>query len=207
MGQSGKDKGGKDKGVSAEEKKINPSEVMAEMRENMRNAVEKFSEEIRKIKTGRAHPSLLEGIKVFAYDSEIPLNQLAIISVVSPSELTIEPYDPNIVSAIEKAILQSGRDLVPSTDGKIIRIKIPPLTQETREKLVKMVRKKAEDFKVSLRNIRDDARSKIKSAKESKIISEDQMRKLFTEIDKETENHTKKIEEILSAKEKEIMGE
>ncbi len=201
MGKKGKETKGE------EREKVNPNEVMSEMRVDMSNAIRKFSEELKKVKTGRAHPSLLDGIVVFAYDSEIPINQLAVISVESPSELVIQPYDPNIISSIEKAILQSGRDLVPSNDGKVIRIKIPPLTKETREKLVKLIRKKAEDFRVSLRNIRDEARSRIKRAKDEKAISEDQMRKFFNEIQKETEKHMKQIEEILSAKEKEIMGE
>lgn len=182
----------------------NPEQILSESKEEMKKAVEKFEEEIRKIRTGRAHPSLLDGIKVFAYDSEVPLNQLAIISVVSPSELTIEPYDPNIKTAIEKAILQSGRDLIPSSEGKIIRIKIPPLTQETRENLIKLVRKKAEEFKVSIRNIRDKARKEIKDIKGK--ISEDKMRKINDEIQKIADEHIKKIDSITQAKEKEIMG-
>ncbi|GBD04259.1 Ribosome-recycling factor [bacterium HR19] len=197
-----KEKKSDDKKQEKEDK--TPEQILSESKEEMKKAVEKFEEEIRKIRTGRAHPSLLDGIKVFAYDSEVPLNQLAIISVVSPSELTIEPYDPNIKTAIEKAILQSGRDLIPSSEGKIIRIKIPPLTQETRENLIKLVRKKAEEFKVSIRNIRDKARKEIKDIKGK--ISEDKMRKINDEIQKIADEHIKKIDSITQAKEKEIMG-
>jgi ribosome recycling factor len=199
----GKDK---EKGKREQEVEINPDKVISDAKEEMKRAVEKFDEEMRKVKTGRAHPSLLEGIKVFAYDSEIPLNQLALISVSSPSELIVEPFDPNIRPAIEKAILQSGRDLVPQSDGKIIRIKIPPLTQETRENILKLVRKKSEDFKVSIRNIRDKARSEIKDAKDKKVISEDKARRLFDELQKITDENIKKIDTILQAKEKEILG-
>jgi ribosome recycling factor len=199
----GKDK---EKGKREQEVEINPDKVISDAKEEMKRAVEKFDEEMKKVKTGRAHPSLLEGIKVFAYDSEIPLNQLALISVSSPSELIVEPFDPNIRPAIEKAILQSGRDLVPQSDGKIIRIKIPPLTQETRENILKLVRKKSEDFKVSIRNIRDKARSEIKDAKDKKIISEDRARRLFDELQKITDENIKKIDTILQAKEKEILG-
>jgi ribosome recycling factor len=196
----------KEKGKREQEVEINPDKIISDAKEEMKKAVEKFDEEMRKIKTGRAHPSLLDGIKVFAYDSEIPLNQLALISVSSPSELIVEPFDPNIRPAIEKAILQSGRDLVPQSDGKIIRIKIPPLTQETRENILKLVRKKSEDFKVSIRNIRDKARSEIKDAKDKKVISEDRARRLFDELQKITDENIKKIDTILQAKEKEILG-
>jgi ribosome recycling factor len=201
----GKDKD-KDKGKKEQEVNINPDKVISDAKEEMRRAVEKFDEEMRKVKTGRAHPSLLEGIKVFAYDSEVPLNQLALISVSSPSELIVEPFDQSIRASIEKAILQSGRDLVPQSDGKIIKIRIPPLTQETRENLLKLVRKKSEEFKVSIRNIRDKARSDIKDAKDRKVISEDRARKLFDELQKITDENIKKIDTILQAKEKEILG-
>jgi len=196
----------KEKGKREQEVEINPDKIISDAKEEMKKAVEKFDEEMKKIKTGRAHPSLLDGIKVFAYDSEIPLNQLALISVSSPSELIVEPFDPNVRPAIEKAILQSGRDLVPQSDGKIIRIKIPPLTQETRENILKLVRKKSEDFKVSIRNIRDKARSEIKDAKDKKVISEDRARRLFDELQKITDENIKKIDTILQAKEKEILG-
>jgi ribosome recycling factor len=201
----GKDKD-KEKGKKEQEVNINPDKVISDAKEEMRRAVEKFDEEMRKVKTGRAHPSLLEGIKVFAYDSEVPLNQLALISVSSPSELIVEPFDQNIRASIEKAILQSGRDLVPQSDGKIIKIKIPPLTQETRENLLKLVRKKSEEFKVSIRNIRDKARSDIKDAKDRKVISEDRARRLFDELQKITDENIKKIDTTLQAKEKEILG-
>jgi ribosome recycling factor len=201
----GKDKD-KEKGKKEQEVNINPDKVISDAKEEMRRAVEKFDEEMRKVKTGRAHPSLLEGIKVFAYDSEVPLNQLALISVSSPSELIVEPFDQSIRASIEKAILQSGRDLVPQSDGKIIKIRIPPLTQETRENLLKLVRKKSEEFKVSIRNIRDKARSDIKDAKDRKVISEDRARKLFDELQKITDENIKKIDTILQAKEKEILG-
>jgi ribosome recycling factor len=201
----GKDKD-KEKSKKEQEVNINPDKVISDAKEEMRRAVEKFDEEMRKVKTGRAHPSLLEGIKVFAYDSEVPLNQLALISVSSPSELIVEPFDQNIRASIEKAILQSGRDLVPQSDGKIIKIRIPPLTQETRENLLKLVRKKSEEFKVSIRNIRDKARSDIKDAKDRKVISEDRARRLFDELQKITDENIKKIDTILQAKEKEILG-
>jgi len=201
----GKDKE-KEKGKREQEVNINPDKVISDAKEEMKKAVEKFDEEMRKVKTGRAHPSLLEGIKVFAYDSEVPLNQLALISVSSPSELIVEPFDQNVRASIEKAILQSGRDLVPQSDGKIIKIKIPPLTRETRENLLKLVRKKSEEFKVSIRNIRDKARSDIKDAKDRKVISEDRARRLFDELQKITDENIKKIDAILQAKEKEILG-
>lgn len=184
-----------------QEPQIDPQTLLKEMKNEMSQAVEKLSEELKKIKTGRAHPSLLDGIRVFAYDSELPLNQVALITLESSTSLLIQPYDSSTIPAIEKAILQSGRDLVPSNDGKNIRIKIPPLTQETREKIIKMVRKKSEDFKVSIRNIRDKVRSKIR---ELKNISEDRKRKILEDIEKETNEFIGKIDKLTESKEKEI---
>lgn len=184
-----------------QETQIDPQALLKEMKNEMSQAVEKLSEELKKIKTGRAHPSLLDGIRVFAYDSELPLNQLALITLESSTSLLIQPYDSSTIPAIEKAILQSGRDLVPSNDGKNIRIKIPPLTQETREKIIKMVRKKSEDFKVSIRNTRDKVRSKIR---ELKNISEDRKRKILEDIEKETNEFISKIDKLTELKEKEI---
>lgn len=187
----------------AQQQQIDPQVLIKEMKNEMNLAVEKFSEEIKKIKTGRAHPSLLDGIKVFAYDSELPLKQIALITVESSSTLLIQPHDSSTIPAIEKAILQSGRDLVPSNDGKVIRIKISPLTHETREKLIKLVRKKSEEFKVSVRNIRDKTRSKIKDIK---TMSEDKKRKILEDIEKETNQIIAKIDSITSEKEKEILS-
>ncbi|MCS7213185.1 MAG: ribosome recycling factor [Candidatus Calescibacterium sp.] len=184
-----------------QETQIDPQALLKEMKNEMSQAVEKLSEELKKIKTGRAHPSLLDGIRVFAYDSELPLNQVALITLESSTSLLIQPYDSSTIPAIEKAILQSGRDLVPSNDGKNIRIKIPPLTQETREKIIKMVRKKSEDFKVSIRNTRDKVRSKIR---EMKNISEDRKRKILEDIEKETNEFISKIDKLTESKEKEI---
>lgn len=186
-----------------QEGEIDPSKLLGEMKQEMQQAVEKLSEELKKIRTGRAHPSLLDGIKVFAYDTELPLNQVALITLESPTTLLVQPYDTSLIPTIEKAILQSGRDLVPSNDGKVIRIKIPPLTQETREKLIKLVRKRAEDFKVSIRNMRDKTRGKIK---DMKTLSEDRKRKILEEIEKETSEFTKKIDSLVQAKEQEILS-
>lgn len=182
---------------------IDPQVYLKEMRDEMSQTVEKFAEEMKKIRTGRVHPSLLDGIKVFAYDSELDLNQVALITVESSSSLLIQPFDSSLIQSIEKAILQSGRDLVPSSDGKVIRIKIPPLTQEMREKILKIVRKKGEDFKVSLRNTRDKVRNKIRDIKS---ISEDRRRKILEDIEKESNDFMKKIDSIIESKEKEILS-
>lgn len=186
-----------------QEVQIDPQTLLREMRDEMNQALDKFSAEIKKIRTGRAHPSLLDGIKVFVYDSEIPLNQLALITVESASSILVQPYDTSTIQSIEKAILQSGRDLVPSSDGKVIRIKIPPLTQEMREKIVKLIRKKGEDFKVSIRNIRDKTRSKIRDIK---AMSEDRKRKILEDIEKESNDFIRKIDGLVEAKEKEIFS-
>ncbi len=181
------------------------NKVISETDRKMDKAVEAFERDLAHVRTGRASAALLEGITVDYYGTQMPLNQVASISVPESRLLTVQPWDANILADIEKAILSSDLGLTPSNDGKIIRVSIPPLTEERRKDLVKVVKKMAEESRVAVRNCRRDAIDKLKNQKKDKQISEDEMYKLQDEIQKLTDNHIKKIDQILQDKEKEIM--
>lgn len=171
----------------------------------MSRSVEVLRKEFSSIRTGRASLALLDGIIVNYYDTPTPLQQLASLSIPESRQILIQPWEQKIVPDIEKAILKSDLGLTPSNDGKTIRISIPPLTEERRKLLVKTVKKKAEEAKVSVRNIRRDTNEEIKKLEKEKHISEDIVKKLQDEIQKITDSYIDKVDEVLSLKEKEIM--
>ena len=171
----------------------------------MSRSIEAFRKELGKIRTGRASLSLLEGIKVDYYGTMTPLQQVGTLSVPESRLITITPWDAKMIGPIEKGIQGSGLGLNPSSDGKVVRIPIPPLTEERRKDLVKVVKKMAEDSRVAVRNIRRDAIEKVKDKEKKKQISEDEMKRWNDKIQKETDGFIRKIDEILKAKEQEIM--
>lgn len=171
----------------------------------MSRSVEALRKEFSSIRTGRASLALLDGIMVNYYDTLTPLQQLTSLSIPESRQILIQPWEQKIIPDIEKAILKSDLGLTPSNDGKIIRINIPPLTEERRKLLVKTVKKKAEEAKVSVRNIRRDTNEEIKKLEKEKHISEDIVKKLQDEIQKITDSYIDKVDEVLSHKEKEIM--
>lgn len=181
-------------------------EVLKELKQKMGKTLENLKKEYAKLRTGRATPALLEGIKVECYGTLMPLEQVASISVPEPRLITLQPWDQSIVPQIEKAILKSELGLTPNFDGKVIRISIPPLTEERRKELVKVAKKMAEEAKVAARNHRRDANEAIKKLKNDKAISEDEMRKAQDQVQKITDEHVKKIDQVLAEKEKEIMS-
>jgi len=181
------------------------SEVIMEISEKMGNSLEAFKQELTKIRTGRASLSLLDGIKVEAYGSSMPLNQVGSLTIPESRQIVIQPWDPQVMSAIEKAILKSGLGLTPVNDGKVIRINIPQLTEERRKELVKMVKKIAEEYRVAIRNHRRDAIDGLKKQKKNKEISEDEQFKLQDEAQKETDNYIAKIDAVAAEKENEVM--
>ncbi len=181
------------------------SEVIVEMSEKMEKSVENFKVELSKIRTGRASLSLLDDISVDAYGSMMPLNQVGALTIPESRMIAIQPWDPQLIGAIEKAILKSSIGLTPISDGKIIRLNIPQLTEETRKDLVKQVKKIAEDFRVAVRNARRDAIDTLKKQKKDKDISEDEMFKLQDEAQEGTDSYIKQIDEITASKEKEVM--
>ncbi|MBI5116966.1 ribosome recycling factor [Candidatus Poribacteria bacterium] len=180
-------------------------EILAAIKERMGKTVEHVRHEFSTIRTGRASVSLMDGIDVEYYGSSVPLNQIANISTPESRLLLITPYDKTGLAAIEKAILKSDLGLTPNSDGKVIRIPIPELTEERRKNLVKIVRRLAEDSRVSLRNIRREANEQIKKHEKNGDISEDDSHHIMDEVQKVTEEYVKGIDEALKAKEKEIM--
>ena len=171
----------------------------------MGRSIEAFRKELGKIRTGRASLSLLEGIKVDYYGTMTPLQQVGTLSVPESRLIAITPWDAKMIGPIEKAIQGSGLGLNPSSDGKVVRIPIPALTEERRKDLVKVVKKMAEDSRGAVRNIRRDALEKVKDKEKKKEISEDEMKRWHDKIQKETDGFIRKIDEILKAKEQEIM--
>lgn len=157
------------------------------------------------IRTGRANPGLLDRIVVSYYGTPTPLNQMASVSVPEPRLLVITPWDKSSIKDIEKAILASDLGLVPTNDGSVIRIAIPTLTEERRKELVRLVRQDAEDYRVSVRNIRREMNDAVKKLEKNGDISEDDSRRVQDEIQKQTDRFIKEIDELLEAKEKEIM--
>lgn len=160
---------------------------------------------LSRIRTGRATASLLDGIKVEYYGAPTPLNQVASVSVPESRLIVISPWDTTVIGAIEKAIQKSDLGLMPANDGKVVRISVPPLTEERRKDLVKVVRKMAEEAKVRIRNFRRDANEEFKSMKKDNKISEDDLFKSQEEVQKSTDKYIEKVDAILAVKEKEIM--
>ncbi len=181
------------------------SDVIFEMAEKMEKSVEAFKVELSKVRTGRASLSVVDGIQVDAYGSAMPLNQVGTLTIPESRMIAIQPWDPQMLPAIEKAILKSDIGLTPVSDGKIIRLNIPQLTEERRKELVKQVKKVAEDFRVAVRNSRRDAIDSLKKQKKDKEISEDDLFKLQDEAQTETDSYIKQIDEITASKEKEVM--
>lgn len=180
-------------------------EIMNDMKKDMATSVESMKQSMMKVRTGRASISILDGIIVDYYGTHTPLNQLATLAVPEPRLISIQPWDKGALSGIEKAILRSELGLTPSNDGKIIRVPIPPLNEERRRDLVKMVKKTAEDFRVEIRNHRRDANSLLKELEKEKEINKDELKSSQDKVQDLTDSHIKQIDEILAVKEKEIM--
>jgi ribosome recycling factor len=171
----------------------------------MDKTVDSLKKELNRIRTGRASLSILDGIKVDYYGTLTPLNQMATLAVPESRLITIQPWDVSVIKDIEKAILKSDLGLTPSNDGKIIRISIPPLTEERRKEIVKVVHKVCEDYKVSVRNVRRDSNDLVKSMKKDGEISEDDAFKSQDRVQKITDEFVKLIDECYKEKEKEIL--
>ncbi|MBW1771414.1 MAG: ribosome recycling factor [Deltaproteobacteria bacterium] len=180
-------------------------EILDELNLKMENTIEALDREFKKIRTGRASTALLDGIKVDCYDTQMPLDQVASLSVPENRLITIKPWDQSVIGEIEKAILKSELGLTPMNDGKIIRIPIPPLTEERRKELAKLAKKMAEESKIAARNHRRDANDLFKELKNDKEISEDDMYKNQDEVQKMTDDFIKMIDEVTTEKEKEII--
>jgi len=171
----------------------------------MQTAIEALKKKFGTVRTGRASLSLLDGLAVDYYGTITPIQQVASLSIPDSRQILIQPWEQKIIPEIEKAIMKSDLGLTPMNDGKLIRINIPALTEERRIKLVKVVKKEAEDAKVAVRNIRREINEDLKKLEKEEHISEDQIKKEHDEVQKITDSFIKKIEELLDHKEKEIM--
>ncbi len=181
------------------------NDILKDAKSRMEKSVDALKSQLSKIRTGRAHPSLLDGIHVSYYGADTPLRQCANVSVEDARTLMITVFDKSLIQAVEKAILSSDLGLNPVTAGTAMRIPLPPLTEERRRDLVKVVRGEAEGARVAVRNIRRDANADLKALLKEKDISEDDERRASDETQKLTDMYVKKVDEVLAAKEKELM--
>lgn len=182
------------------------SDIQQDAATRMGKSIEALKKEFSKIRTGRAHPSLLDQITVSYYGSDTPLSQVANVAVEDARTLTVTPWEKPMIQAIEKAIMSSDLGLNPATNGNVIRLPLPPLTEERRRDLVRLVKQEAENSRIAIRNIRRDANSEIKEALKEKMISEDEARGGEEKIQKITDEYIKEIEKHLEIKEADLLS-
>ncbi len=180
-------------------------EIIKDAESRMGKSVDALSKELTKIRTGRAHPSLLDQVSVDYYGTATPIKQVANVTVEDSRTLVVTPWEKPMVAAVEKAIMNSGLGLNPATAGTVIRIPMPPLTEERRRDLVKVVKGEAEGARVAIRNIRRDANSDFKDLLKEKEITEDETHQSEDQVQKLTDTYIAKVDEVLAAKEKELM--
>ncbi len=180
-------------------------EQFAQLKTRMDKAVEDFRQEMAAVRTGRASVHMLDGVQVEAYGSQMPLNQVATIHAPEAQLITVSPYDPSQLAAIEKAIRSGDLGLNPMNDGKLIRVPVPSLTEDRRREMVKHLHKVLEEHRTAIRNVRRDGNESIKKAMKDKKITEDDERRALEEIQRLTDDEIKKMEELSKAKEKEVM--
>lgn len=180
--------------------------VLTEAEQRMKKCIESFRHEMSRLRTGRAHPSLLEQVRVPYYGSEAPLSQIAGITASDPRTLVVTPWEKNLIPVIEKAILTSDLGLNPVTSGGVVRVPLPPLTEERRKELVRSARHEAESARVNIRNARRDANTVLKDALKNRSMTEDEERRLTESIQKLTDRFVTEVDQLLSAKETDLMA-
>jgi ribosome recycling factor len=180
-------------------------DIKKDARERMGKCVQTFQADLKKLRTGRAHPSLIEHLKVDYYGSDVPLQQVASIAVEDGRTLVVSPWEKTMVQAIEKAIHKSELGLTPMTAGTVIRLPMPALTEERRRDITKILRHDAESARVAVRNVRRDVMNDIKEMLKEKLVSQDDERRAEAEVQKLTDKHVADIDQLLAAKEKEVM--
>ena len=182
------------------------NDIHKDAQTRMHKSIESLRHDLAKVRTGRATTALVDHIKVNSYGSDMPLSQVASVAVSDARSLTITPWDKQMVGAVEKALINSDLGLTPNTAGMTIRINIPPLTEERRKELTKVVHSEGEDAKVAIRNIRRDANQQVKDLLKDKSITEDEVRRAEDEIQKLTDKAIKDVDEVVRAKEQELMA-
>jgi ribosome recycling factor len=180
-------------------------DALAQAKVRMEKAVEDFRKELGGLRTGRANVTLLDHIRVDYHGTPMPINQLGTLTVPDPTMIVVSPWDPSAVTLVDKAIRTSDLGLNPATDGKVIRVPIPPLNEERRKELVKHLHKVLENHRTAVRNIRRDVKEAVEKLEKEKKISEDERKRTLEELEKLTHSETKKIEDLSAAKEKEIL--
>ncbi|MHB8527562.1 MAG: ribosome recycling factor [Candidatus Acidiferrales bacterium] len=183
----------------------NTKDALAQAKTRMEKAVEDFRKDLASVRTGRANTALLDSIRVDYHGTPMPINQLGSLSIPDPTIITISPWDPTAVPLIDKAIRTSDLGLNPTSDGKVLRVPIPSLTEERRKDLVKMIHKVLENHRTAVRNIRRDIKEAVEKLEKEKKISEDDKKRALDELEKLTHAETKKVEDLSATKEKEVM--
>jgi ribosome recycling factor len=181
------------------------NELLNKVKEGMEKTIRSLQSDMQKIRTGRASTNLLDDVRVDQYGSMVPLNRVATVAAPEPRLVTVNPFDKGMLGGVEKAILTSGLGLTPNNDGKVIRIPIPPLSEERRKEIAKQVKKHGEEAKVAVRHHRQEGNTKSKTAKNDFGWSEDEIKRANDEIQKVTDLYTKKVDELCAAKEKEVL--
>jgi len=182
-----------------------PSSILKDAEHRMKGAVEATRKELQNIRTGRANAGILDSVMVSAYGGEMPVNQVATISVPEARQLLISPFDRSLIGAIEKAISKSDIGLTPNNDGQVIRLNIPPMTEERRKQMVKQTHGEVEQGRVSIRNVRRDANDHLQKAEKAKEISEDELKREQAEVQKLTDKYIGELDQVQKAKEAELM--
>ncbi len=183
----------------------NTKDALAQAKSRMEKAVEDFRKDLAAVRTGRANTALLDNVRVDYHGTPMPINQLGTMSVPDPSMIMIAPWDPTAVPLIDKAIRTADLGLNPTSDGKVLRVPIPALTEERRKDLVKMIHKVLENHRTAVRNIRRDIKEHVEKLEKEKKISEDDKKRALDELEKLTHAETKKVEDLSASKEKEVM--
>ncbi len=180
-------------------------DIHQQLKTRMDKAVKDFGQNLTSTRTGRANVQMLDQVRVAYYGSEMPLNQLSQITTPDPQTIVIQPFDPSVIADIEKALRTSDNSFNPQNDGKIVRLKIPPMTEERRKDVVKHLNKALEEHRTAVRNIRRDGNDMIKKSAKEKLISEDEEKRSLDEMQKLTDDEIRRMEEMSRAKEKEVM--
>jgi len=181
------------------------NDINADAKKRMQGAIQSLESDLSRIRTGRASPALVENIHVDYYEVPTPLQQLASISVPEPRSLLIRPFDPSTLKEIERGILASDLGLTPNNDGKVVRLNLPPLTEDRRKDLVKVVKSRCEDARISIRNIRRDLMRDLRDFENEKLISEDDQERGEKDIQKETDHYVGEVDRLCEAKEAEVL--
>lgn len=179
--------------------------LLKETERKMDNAIEVLKRDFQKVRTGRANPAILDNVMVDYYGNQTPLNQVGNISVPDPQMIVVAPWEKNMLGEIEKAIQKADLGLTPQNDGNVIRLPIPPLTEERRKEMVRQIKKMGENAKIPIRNVRREGNEKAKKMEKDKEISQDDMKQITAKIQTVTDDHVKTVDELMVEKEKELM--